>query len=523
MPTSQYGPSKDWNNITLASKPFLVVSPGGPDDGGDYGPNIPGTTTGGIQEALNALPKTGGTVLIAPGPTGLISTTITPPLDSAVLVAQGATLNWSANTTWNSTTPSIKIVNNNIAWICPGIAGIEASNQAPVIPFIDIDDTNQFILFIKFEGFFIGSQSNTTQSCVLFNQPNNSNGIGSVTFRNCGFAGTVQVTNASSGAVGSPTQVYFQQCMFNGGSQTSPSIHADMIGQWFFSDCTFVTYASSTNIFQFDGNNAVSEQSNTVQMSNTQWVINSGFTGSTFLSVTNNASIADFIVEGMYLEDNSPALLLNVGAAGGDASGEMNIAFRDILGFTGSGITLMDISGGVAITSQSLILFDHITSAYKLPALGTFGLGAAYLADYVAIHDCKGLPDTGMAPVQCSVLQKAETSADASLLTFSGFSIAGTYKLKISMDVSAENTYTLFGWTATWTDSNGHAQAPTYLSLYQSGVAAPALNFTPAANGHYYGGADVDINNSGTSIVIKTTGSGTSIAYKASAWIERVQ
>lgn len=32
---------------------YVVVSPGGPDDGGDYGPNTPGTQTSGIQEAFD--------------------------------------------------------------------------------------------------------------------------------------------------------------------------------------------------------------------------------------------------------------------------------------------------------------------------------------------------------------------------------------------------------------------------------------------------------------------------------------
>ena len=32
---------------------YVVVTPEGPDDGGDFGPNTPGTRTAGIQEALN--------------------------------------------------------------------------------------------------------------------------------------------------------------------------------------------------------------------------------------------------------------------------------------------------------------------------------------------------------------------------------------------------------------------------------------------------------------------------------------
>jgi hypothetical protein len=76
--------------------------------------------------------------------------------------------------------------------------------------------------------------------------------------------------------------------------------------------------------------------------------------------------------------------------------------------------------------------------------------------------------------------------------------------------------------TATWTDSNGNAQTPTNLALFQAGTAAPALTFATSAAGNYHGEADIDVNNAGTAIVIKTTFSGTSIAYKITATIERL-
>jgi hypothetical protein len=44
----------------LTGKPYYMVTPAGPTDGGDYGPNTPGTSTGGIQEALNQVNSDGG-------------------------------------------------------------------------------------------------------------------------------------------------------------------------------------------------------------------------------------------------------------------------------------------------------------------------------------------------------------------------------------------------------------------------------------------------------------------------------
>lgn len=131
-------------------------------------------------------------------------------------------------------------------------------------------------------------------------------------------------------------------------------------------------------------------------------------------------------------------------------------------------------------------------------------------------------PALTLTGTKCVVSQKAETGADATLLSCTPASVAGTYRVCISMAVSAQNTATL-GWTATWTDSNGSAQAPTNLALSQTGVAAPALTFTAATNGNYNACFPVDINNAGTAIVVKTTFSGTSIAYKASAAVERIQ
>jgi len=127
----------------------------------------------------------------------------------------------------------------------------------------------------------------------------------------------------------------------------------------------------------------------------------------------------------------------------------------------------------------------------------------------------------GVAYVRGSTSQKAETGADTNVLTVTPAAAVGSYRITVVMSVSAASAATL-GWTATWTDSNGSAQAPTNLSLFTSGTAAPALTVSAAANGVYYGTAIVDVNNAGTNIVVKTTFSGTSIAYKISAFIERI-
>ena len=247
---------------------------------------------------------------------------------------------------------------------------------------------------------------------------------------------------------------------------------------------------------------------------------NASLTGLEMVNIQNNATMAIFTVDGMYIEDNSPVTLLTVGASGAAAEGKLMHSYRDVLGFTSGGITLANISSSADVTNQSMILFDHVGSAYAAAAIGTIP-GFDY--PNIRIKNCFGLVEIGTTPLLCPpTLQKAETGADSSVLSFTPLTTAGTYKIRIVISCSAASTATL-GWTATWKDSNSHAQAPTNLSLFTSGTAAPALTVTAAANAAYYGEAQIDIDTSGTAITIKTTFSGTSIAYKASAWIERVQ
>lgn len=117
--------------------------------------------------------------------------------------------------------------------------------------------------------------------------------------------------------------------------------------------------------------------------------------------------------------------------------------------------------------------------------------------------------------------QKSETAADANVLTVTPASTVGVYRACFTESVSAAVSATL-GWTATYTDSNGNAQTPTNLSLFQTGVAAPALTFTTSAASNYYNCVNLDVNNAGVNIVIKTTFAGTSFTGKVSASVERI-
>lgn len=140
----------------------------------------------------------------------------------------------------------------------------------------------------------------------------------------------------------------------------------------------------------------------------------------------------------------------------------------------------------------------------------------------ISYYDNMATAGIGAVIPYADTKQKSETGADTALLSYTPPASAGSYVVYFSADVSAAATATGFGWTITYTDSNGHAQAPTNVQMSTLGVAGHNLTVTAAANGHYSGHVEIDIDNSATAIVVKTTFTGTSIAYKASAWIEQV-
>lgn len=126
----------------------------------------------------------------------------------------------------------------------------------------------------------------------------------------------------------------------------------------------------------------------------------------------------------------------------------------------------------------------------------------------------------GVSSISAITSQKTESAADATLLTFTPPAVAGSYRVRFVLSISAANA-AVVGWAITYHDSNGTAQAPTNLSLLQLGTALPALTFTTSTTNVYSGEVNIDIDNSATNIVVKfTLGSGT-ITAKATATIER--
>lgn len=164
-------------------------------------------------------------------------------------------------------------------------------------------------------------------------------------------------------------------------------------------------------------------------------------------------------------------------------------------------------------------------TALKVPVIAGATAGADGVIDYDSTGKSTHARAAGLDGILvtdiCRTVQKNETTtADTNVLTCVPASVAGTYRISIAISVSAA-TSGVIAWTATYTDSNGNAQTPTNLSLFQNGAAAPALTFTTSAAGNYSAVQMIDVNNAGTNIVIKWTGGGTTTA-KMSAMVEKV-
>lgn len=270
-------------------------------------------------------------------------------------------------------------------------------------------------------------------------------------------------------------------------------------------------------------------QLSTVASSVNDWVFSEAATGNA-PSVTCGGSGSDTNCGLTLSTKGTGAFNINGDGTSGiniNASGGVNINAT-----TGQNIVLTNVGSGTveingsSTASDKLLLLHYVSSAPTGDAFDIqnstptteFSISSGFI---ISKYDSITTAGVGVEFIPCAASQASETGA-ATVLTCTPASAAGSYIIHVVISVSAATSATI-GWTATWTDSNGNAQSPTNLALYQSGTAAPALTFTTSAAGNYYATAAIDINNSGTNIVVKVTFSGTSVTEKVSAWIDRGQ
>lgn len=235
---------------------------------------------------------------------------------------------------------------------------------------------------------------------------------------------------------------------------------------------------------------------------------------------------------------SSGASTLNVTPTGGSAYGAIALMKRTTT-------SVLALSAGGDITAGGIYeaMYDGTQWVLSTPSSTIYAAGALTANSMVrgnsnnqvatsagisssggivfTTYNSEGTAGVGLSYMRGSTSQKAESAADTNVLTVTPAASAATYRCSFVIDVSAATAATL-GWTMTWKDSNGNAQAPANLALFSSGVAAPVLTLLVAAGGTYYGDTIINVDNSATSIVVKLTFTGTSFTAKATAILERI-
>lgn len=230
--------------------------------------------------------------------------------------------------------------------------------------------------------------------------------------------------------------------------------------------------------------------------------IQTGFVSTNSYFLQNSGPIFDTIIGSGWVEDYGSTFTI----AAGSYFGRLSPTFNS---FTGS---VFDDSG---TANTDLFNFTSATANYSLNSI-------------VLENNAFSSKGNTYRYNPCVSFQKPETgAADSNVLSCLPNLVPGTttgtnavYRISISIAVGSA-TSGVIGWTATWTDANGNAQAPTELELFQDGTAAPALTFTTSSAGGYHSSVIIDVNNANANIVIKWIGGGTTAA-RMSATIERL-
>lgn len=178
-----------------------------------------------------------------------------------------------------------------------------------------------------------------------------------------------------------------------------------------------------------------------------------------------------------------------------------------------------------AISAASISVTGGVTGGTITGSGGITLSGSTFIVNGSGLptkSDGVSLSGMGFPLIQCAALQQSVITA-TSVLSCTPASAAGSYHITFIWSIKTIGLGPGIGWTATWKDSNSNAQSPSNLSLYQAGTAAPALTFSAANGTNYYGDAWIDVDNSQTAIVIKTTLSGSLTTALASATVQRVQ
>jgi len=381
---------------------------------------------------------------------------------------------------------------------------------------LTIPDTSSTIAVTGLAQTFTTQQtiSPTTATALLLNHPTTPTGSAS------GFVGALNVVSGGTIAFATTPQTgAFYGTILNAATLTNPSS------------------GTITNAYTLYISGPPIASTNVTITNPYALYINSGTTvlqattvAGTLTMSSANIALGTNSITGNFTATGSPTVQGSLTVGTGQSGGQtdfiyllMNNGFGSDYPTTGSGgaIGWNFSSPGVdfwniTTSATTSFVFRQLTGASAqttLMAISPTGLFSTYAT--------RGTAGLGVATVFGSTLQKSETGADTNVLTLTPPATAGRYRVSVSISVSAASAATL-GWTASWKDSNGATQTPANLPLFTQNSTTVGLTISVSANVTYSGSWDMDIDNSATNIVVKTTFTGTSVAYKISAIIEQL-
>jgi hypothetical protein len=554
--------------------PFITVSPSATYDGSNFGAFTTGTHTSGIQEALNALVGSGGTLYFKPGKFLVNTPIVIPSSNGLYLVGGGSPL---GGATQGAAIPSTGTV-IEFTSSCVGTDGFGFGNPTSgnVVTGFSISQigfwgaqacplTNSLVNFSQ-------AVSQTSQvSCynitvcavpMLYNMTppkfalvmdNNSD---SVLFH-CVTVGAALSWSAGGGSAKLVGGKYYCGLVLGGqtfialGTTFGPGIVAGSYASPTFASLYFnnTLAASTITLIGCYGDAAYSNYFSAVGTNDAQ-------AGATFYNASgHNLNIA--VIGGRLYGSigNGPLSTATLWSSvtayvAGNYVIEAGEVYECILAntneippnatyWTAVGLPASPAffySGGIAADAFTLsarattFLSDGTNNVPMLdPGVTTHTITALEDVQFTNNALFPNTSDTlsglGQGNVVAMTLRKAETAAaDASVLLMTAPGIAGLYRITISCETAAATSAGVIGFTLKYPDANGNnLTANNAIALFQMNAAAPALTFTATGVTRYYGSWLMDVGTqTGVNIVIGWVGGGTTTVGIVSVIIEQL-
>ena len=217
----------------------------------------------------------------------------------------------------------------------------------------------------------------------------------------------------------------------------------------------------------------------------------------TAIRFVSTGLLANFVMEGISVRggsSNDEGSTLNTVGISVTAASTKTIKDLEVRDFN-----LANIAGGGTPVSIAAGTAPYLTNCAFRSCPGFGGQGYALAAGSEPI-------------VVAQTISKSETqAADSNVMTFTPPHVAGKYRLEWSCDVSSASSGVI-GFQMSYVDSNGSTVTNKAFTIFVAGTAAGGLTLTTSVASNFTGGANIGVDASGTNVVIKWPGGGTTVA-----------